>query len=74
MQFGGSAARVFTTLQEVDDQVILIGFLLGFALNGVLLLQIVYYNMLGFGKQTNKKASGQTGAASPAKRKSKKAE
>ncbi|KAL0485450.1 mannose-P-dolichol utilization defect [Acrasis kona] len=54
MQFGGSAARVFTTLQEVDDQLILAGFLLGLILNGVLLAQIVIYN---FSSKSVKKAS-----------------
>ena len=40
---GGSLARVFTTLQEVDDNVILYGFLSGFLLNAVLAFQMVYY-------------------------------
>ncbi|KAF2771067.1 mannose-P-dolichol utilization defect 1 protein [Teratosphaeria nubilosa] len=39
----GSLARVFTTLQEVDDKLILYGFLAGFALNAVLAAQMVYY-------------------------------
>ncbi|AEO53294.1 hypothetical protein MYCTH_2294418 [Thermothelomyces thermophilus ATCC 42464] len=39
----GSLARVFTTLQEVDDKLILYGFVAGFALNLVLALQMVYY-------------------------------
>ncbi|EME89155.1 uncharacterized protein MYCFIDRAFT_27250 [Pseudocercospora fijiensis CIRAD86] len=39
----GSLARVFTTLQEVDDKLILYGFLAGFSLNLVLALQMVYY-------------------------------
>ena len=39
----GSLARVFTTLQEVDDKLILYGFIAGFALNLVLALQMVYY-------------------------------
>lgn len=69
MQFGGSTARVFTTISEVNDSVILAGFLLGFALNGVLVLQIFYYNLLGFGK--SKKISSTTTSASQ-KRKTKK--
>lgn len=40
---GGSLARVFTTLSEVDDKVILHGFVLGAALNAVLAAQMVYY-------------------------------
>jgi mannose-P-dolichol utilization defect 1 len=39
----GSLARVFTTLQEVDDKVILYSFVAGFALNLVLALQMLYY-------------------------------
>lgn len=39
----GSLARIFTTLQEVDDKLILYGFLAGFSLNLVLALQMVYY-------------------------------
>lgn len=36
-------ARVFTTLQEVDDKLILYGFIAGFVLNAVLAAQMVYY-------------------------------
>lgn len=39
----GSLARVFTTLQEVDDKVILYSFVAGFALNLVLALQMLWY-------------------------------
>ncbi|EGP87108.1 unnamed protein product [Zymoseptoria tritici ST99CH_1A5] len=39
----GSLARIFTTLQEVDDKLILYGFLVGFALNAVLAVQMIYY-------------------------------
>lgn len=39
----GSLARVFTTLQEVDDKLILYSFVAGFALNLVLALQMLYY-------------------------------
>lgn len=39
----GSASRVFTTIQEVPDNLILYGFLAGFALNLVLALQMAYY-------------------------------
>lgn len=41
----GSMSRIFTTLQEVPDKVILYGFLAGFALNVVLAAQmLVYWN------------------------------
>lgn len=39
----GSLSRIFTTLQEVDDKLILYGFVAGFALNAVLAIQMVYY-------------------------------
>lgn len=39
----GSLSRIFTTLQEVDDKLILYGFVAGFALNCVLAAQMVYY-------------------------------
>ncbi len=39
----GSLSRIFTTLQEVDDKLILYGFIAGFALNAVLAAQMVYY-------------------------------
>ncbi|KJZ76167.1 hypothetical protein HIM_04623 [Hirsutella minnesotensis 3608] len=39
----GSLSRIFTTLQEVDDKLILYGFIAGFLLNAVLALQMVYY-------------------------------
>jgi mannose-P-dolichol utilization defect protein 1 len=39
----GSLTRIFTTLQEVDDKLILYGFIAGFTLNLVLAAQMVYY-------------------------------
>ena len=39
----GSLSRIFTTLQEVDDKLILYGFIAGFALNAILAIQMVYY-------------------------------
>jgi len=39
----GSLARVFTTLQEVNDPLILYGYVAGFALNLVLAIQTLYY-------------------------------
>jgi mannose-P-dolichol utilization defect protein 1 len=41
--FGGSAARVFTTIQEVNDKVILTGFALATLVNGILAFQMLYY-------------------------------
>ncbi|PSN63170.1 mannose-P-dolichol utilization defect 1 protein [Corynespora cassiicola Philippines] len=39
----GSLSRIFTTLQEVPDPLILYGFLSGFTLNAVLALQMLWY-------------------------------
>lgn len=39
----GSLSRIFTTLQEVDDKLILWGFIAAFVLNAVLAAQMVYY-------------------------------
>ncbi|KAL4782461.1 hypothetical protein BJX76DRAFT_332627 [Aspergillus varians] len=39
----GSLTRIFTTLQEVDDKLILYGFLAGFSLNLILAAQMLYY-------------------------------
>ncbi|KAL1976696.1 hypothetical protein VTN31DRAFT_2978 [Thermomyces dupontii] len=39
----GSLSRIYTTLQEVDDKIILYGVVAGFVLNLVLALQMIYY-------------------------------
>ncbi|KAK3072559.1 hypothetical protein LTR53_006613 [Teratosphaeriaceae sp. CCFEE 6253] len=39
----GSLSRIFTTLQEVPDQLILYGFIAGFTLNAIIAAQMVYY-------------------------------
>ncbi|CAK4031586.1 mannose-P-dolichol utilization defect 1 [Lecanosticta acicola] len=62
----GSLARIFTTLQEVDDKLILYGFLSGFALNLVLAAQMLYYWNSPSSKQTTQtklKPSGKKAAA-----------
>lgn len=41
--FLGAVARIFTTLQEVDDNKILIGFVLSLGVNSILALQMIYY-------------------------------
>jgi mannose-P-dolichol utilization defect protein 1 len=46
MYAAGSTARIFTTIQEVDDMLILSGFVLATVLNYVLLLQMgLYWNV-----------------------------
>ncbi|RAK86788.1 mannose-P-dolichol utilization defect 1 protein [Aspergillus costaricaensis CBS 115574] len=39
----GSLSRIFTTIQEVDDKLILYGFIAGFTLNLILAGQMLYY-------------------------------
>ena len=39
----GSLSRIFTTVQEVDDKLILYGYVAGFVLNAILAAQMVYY-------------------------------
>lgn len=39
----GSLTRIFTTIKEVDDKLILYGFIAGFILNAVLAAQMLYY-------------------------------
>ncbi|EEP77925.1 MPU1p protein [Uncinocarpus reesii 1704] len=39
----GSLSRIFTTLQEVDDKLILYGFIAGFSLNLIMAMQMLYY-------------------------------
>ncbi|KAI9899301.1 hypothetical protein N3K66_005762 [Trichothecium roseum] len=56
----GSLSRIFTTLQEVDDKLILYGFVSGFALNLVLALQMVWY-----WNAPSAKAQGKRRAAEP---------
>jgi mannose-P-dolichol utilization defect protein 1 len=51
----GSLTRIFTTLQEVNDPLILYGFIAGFALNLVLFLQVVYYWNAPASKDTESK-------------------
>ncbi|KAJ1558095.1 hypothetical protein HK096_003575, partial [Nowakowskiella sp. JEL0078] len=43
LQFVGSTARIFTTLQEVKSLGILAGFALASALNGVIVIQLFWY-------------------------------
>lgn len=43
MYLAGSLARIFTTMREVGDKLILYGFVAGFLLNVVLAVQMVYY-------------------------------
>jgi mannose-P-dolichol utilization defect protein 1 len=69
----GSLSRIYTTLQEVDDQLILYGFIAGFFLNAVLAAQVLYYwnspttaghaKEVGAGKKNQLQGVGQKGRA-----------
>ena len=69
----GSLTRIYTTLQEVDDVLILYGFIAGFALNAVLAAQVLYYwnspttaghaKEVGAGNRGGLQGVGQKGAA-----------
>lgn len=39
----GSLSRIFTTIKEVDDPLILYGYIAGFTLNVILAAQVLYY-------------------------------
>jgi len=43
LNFAGSAARIFTTLQEVNDALVLLGFIASALLNGIIVCQIILY-------------------------------
>jgi len=51
----GSLSRIFTTLQEVPDPLILYNFIAGFALNAVLALQMLWYWNSPASKKTESK-------------------
>jgi len=51
----GSLVRVFTTLTEVDDKVVLLGYIIGAILNGILSAQIIMYGAPKETKDTPKK-------------------
>ncbi|KAF1995776.1 polyketide synthase [Amniculicola lignicola CBS 123094] len=52
----GSLSRIFTTLQEVPDPLILYGFIAGFALNLVLAIQMAWYWNAPASKSKSKKS------------------
>ncbi|KAJ5175215.1 Mannose-P-dolichol utilization defect 1 protein [Penicillium canariense] len=68
----GSLSRIFTTLQEVEDKLILYGFIAGFTLNVILAGQMVYYwnspapnKKAPRAKIAEKAASGESSGVSP---------
>ncbi|KAI9766591.1 MAG: hypothetical protein M1840_006402 [Geoglossum simile] len=62
----GSLARVFTTLQEVDDKLILYSFIAAFTLNAILAAQMAYYwNSSGDPARKRKVPAGSSGSPAP---------
>lgn len=57
----GSLSRIFTTLQEVNDPLILYGFMAAFALNAVLAAQMVWYWNAPASKDTETKKLNKKG-------------
>jgi len=43
MTFGGSLARIFTTLSQAPSMLLLVGYILGALMNGTIVAQILYY-------------------------------
>eukprot|EP01137_Pigoraptor_chileana_P019809 Opistho-2@81342 len=43
MNFAGTASRIFTTLTQVDDKLMLLSHLLSTILNGIITLQMIFY-------------------------------
>ncbi|RAH74173.1 putative monosaccharide-P-dolichol utilization protein [Aspergillus aculeatinus CBS 121060] len=62
----GSLSRIFTTLQEVDDKLILYGFIAGFSLNLILAAQMLYYWNSPAKSQVKKQAKGKPIASASA--------
>ncbi|PWY86009.1 mannose-P-dolichol utilization defect 1 protein [Aspergillus heteromorphus CBS 117.55] len=61
----GSLSRIFTTLQEVDDKLILYGFIAGFSLNLILATQMLYYWNSPTKSQKSKKSEKSQKKAKP---------
>ena len=59
----GSLSRIFTTLQEVPDPLILYGFIAGFALNAILAIQMIWYWNSPSNKKTKAKKANKPIAA-----------
>jgi mannose-P-dolichol utilization defect protein 1 len=63
LNLGGSLARIFTTIQEVDDPLVLVGYLVGATLNIIIIAQmLLYWNNSG----AKKPAAGGKKKAKPA--------
>eukprot|EP00123_Amoebidium_parasiticum_P007423 comp18117_c0_seq1/m.18788 comp18117_c0_seq1/g.18788 ORF comp18117_c0_seq1/g.18788 comp18117_c0_seq1/m.18788 type:complete len:281 (-) comp18117_c0_seq1:483-1325(-) len=75
LTFGGSAARVFTTIQETpDDKLMMYSFIVAATLNGILVLQMFLYWNSSKGKTgASGKAATKQGASATSTPKAKKA-
>lgn len=62
MNFGGSAARVFTSSVEIKQVEVFYSFVVSTVLNGLLVAQYVYYNWIA-GKKAGAKAQKESGAS-----------
>lgn len=71
MLFFGSLARIFTSVQETGDQLIILTYLVSTLLNGVIVSQLLYYWNVGAVK---KPAAKSKSAAAKSKAKAKKAD
>lgn len=56
---GGAAARIFTSIQETGDQMMILTFVVSTVVNSIIAAQVVYYWNSGKGSG---KGSGKTGA------------
>lgn len=54
LNFAGSSARVFTTLQEVSDKIILTSAILGAVLNAIIAAQIIIFGDKGVAQASTK--------------------
>lgn len=43
LQLGGTLARIFTSIQETGDQLVILSFVVAAALNGVIFAQMLLY-------------------------------
>lgn len=68
MLFFGSLARVFTSIQETGDSLIIITYILSTLSNGVIVAQLLYYWNVGAGGKKITQKSKQTKAKAKAKK------
>lgn len=71
MLFFGSLARIFTSIQETGDSIIILTYCVSTLTNGIIVLQLLYYWNAGIG---GKKAIAKSKTATKAKAKTKKAD